>query len=77
MKLQDLIEKFEEIIMVDSGTISLDSNLNEFIDWDSLAKLSLISLFEEELNIKIGFSILEDVQIFEDIVEIVKDQLEK
>lgn len=77
MKLQDFISEFEEILMVESGTISMDTQLNEIQEWDSLTKIALDLLLEEKFNIKIEIKTLDEFETFADIVNVIKNQLEE
>lgn len=52
MEEAKFIELVEEILEVDSGSVTPNSNLEE-IDWDSLANISLIA----EVDSKLGVSI--------------------
>ncbi|MFX3632160.1 MAG: phosphopantetheine-binding protein [Candidatus Pristimantibacillus sp.] len=76
MKLQEFIYLFEEIVMVESGTVSMDTELSELADWDSLAQIALLSVFEEKLGIKMGVASLIDVKKFSEIVDLINEHLE-
>ncbi|MNJ01040.1 hypothetical protein D3C73_1605460 [compost metagenome] len=76
MKVQEFITEFEEILTVDQGTVKLDSKLKDIDEWDSLAKIALDVFLEDEFNIKLDPKTIEDFELFSDILNLVKDQLE-
>ncbi len=51
MSTQEKIEMIEEIMDVDEGTLTEDSILEDFEEWDSLSKLALIAKAKQEFGI--------------------------
>lgn len=49
----ELIELVAKILVIDSGRISLESDL-ESLGWDSLSNLSFISELDERLNLQVN-----------------------
>lgn len=43
MKLQEKLTMLEEIMELEEGTLSLEMNLEEIEEWDSISKLSLMA----------------------------------
>lgn len=76
MKLNEFVKEFEEILTVKPGTITLETNLNDIDEWDSLTKIALDVFLEDEFKIKVEQKEIENFETFADIVDIVKDQLE-
>ncbi|MFF2480867.1 acyl carrier protein [Paenibacillus sp. NPDC058071] len=76
MKLEEFIANFEDIVMVDHGTINMETQLSDLEDWDSLSKASLLATFEEQFSLKLEDSALRNLQSFAEIVELIKDRLE-
>ncbi|RDU69822.1 acyl carrier protein [Helicobacter aurati] len=68
MTKEELIEAIEDILMIDLGTLELDKNLNEYEDWDSMAHLSLLALFDSKLQIKIKPKDIRTMQTARDIL---------
>lgn len=77
MTLHEFIAAFEEIVMVQSGTVNLETQLDTLDDWDSLSRASLLTTCEEELDLKIDESILRKVTFFSEIVDLVDEKLVK
>lgn len=67
MTKEQLVEKLEDILMLDIGTLELDKDLCEYEDWDSLAHLSLLALFDKDLGIKLS---VEDIREFKKVSDI-------
>lgn len=55
MSNEEKIAMLEEIMDLDEGTLSLSDSLEDYEEWDSLAKLSLIveakKLFDKVMNV--------------------------
>lgn len=67
MTRDELVEKLEDILMIDIGSLKLEKNLCEYEDWDSLAHLSLLALFDKDLKIKLS---VEDIRNFKKVSDI-------
>ncbi|STQ87036.1 acyl carrier protein [Helicobacter muridarum] len=68
MTREELIEQIEDILMIDIGTLDLDKPLSEYEDWDSMAHLSVFSLFDSSLQIKITTKSIREFKTARDIL---------
>ncbi|GGG71954.1 acyl carrier protein [Paenibacillus radicis (ex Gao et al. 2016)] len=50
MEISRKMELLAEVLEVEAGEISVDTVLDEIDSWDSMAKLSLIVMMEEECS---------------------------
>lgn len=50
MTTKEKIAMLEDIMDLDEGTLTLDSVLDDFEEWDSLSKLSLIVEAKQQFN---------------------------
>lgn len=50
MTIEEKIAMLEEIMDLDEGTLSLDDKLDDYEEWDSLSKLSLIAEAKKQLG---------------------------
>lgn len=50
MKEKEKIAMLEEMMELDEGTLTPQSELAELTDWDSLAYISFIALVDDEFN---------------------------
>lgn len=67
MTVEEKIEMLEEIMDLDEGTLAADSVLEEFEEWDSLSKLSLMAAAKKDFGKKLtveeikGFHTVKDI----------------
>jgi len=47
MKLSELIEKVEEALEVDAGSVSMQSSSENIEDWDSLGHISILGMLDD------------------------------
>ncbi len=69
MKKQDIINLIEDTFEVDLNTLSENSLLQEIAEYDSMAKLSVIILADDEFDKKLAGETLRDFKTVGDIVE--------
>ncbi|MCI8756829.1 MAG: acyl carrier protein [Oscillospiraceae bacterium] len=62
------IELLEEMLDVDSGTLKPEMVLEEIDEWDSMAKISLIVLMDEECGKKLTSTELKQFKTIQDIM---------
>lgn len=75
MNLKEFTKEFEEILMVESGTINQDTLLSELEDWDSLTKVALEVVVEENFDLKLSFETINKFETFSDIVDVLEGKL--
>ena len=77
MKTQEFIHEFEEnVVMVEKGTLSLETVLSELEEWDSMAIVSTIALFDQNFGIQISGEKINSCKTLGDLVALVKHKLE-
>lgn len=62
------IELLEEMLDVDFGTLKPEMVLEEIDEWDSMAKISLIVLMDEECGKKLTSTELKQFKTIQDIM---------
>ncbi len=67
MTNEEKIAKLEEMLELDGGSLKPEMNLNEIPEYDSMAKLSLIVMMDEEIGKKLTG---EDIQGFKTVKDI-------
>ena len=72
MKLQEKLEKLEEIFDVDNGTLSPDMQLANIEEWDSLAALSFVVFMGDEFNKKLSGAQIRAFTTVQDILDTMK-----
>ncbi|MFZ2889153.1 acyl carrier protein [Sulfuricurvum sp.] len=68
MTKQDLITEIEDILQVDEGSLNEETALASLEDWDSLAFISIIALFDKKLSKKVSLDELKQCQSVGDII---------
>ncbi|AOY75651.1 acyl carrier protein [Clostridium formicaceticum] len=76
MKVEELIEKIAEALL-EEREITLETELDELEGWDSLGRLGIIALFDELFNQSLEAEKLKRCETIEDIVSLVKVNLEE
>ncbi len=73
MSINEFIEKFAEAVEIeDASGITGTTKFRELEDWNSLAALSVISMFEDELNKDLSVSDFKKAQTIEDLYNLSK-----
>jgi len=68
MTKQDLITEIEDILQADEGSLNETTALAGLEDWDSLAFISIIALFDKKLSKKVQLDELKQCQSVGDII---------
>lgn len=68
MKTQEILNLIEETLELAEGSLSLDTLLDSIGEYDSMAKLSLIVLSDDEFGKKLTGEQLRDFKTVGDIV---------
>ncbi len=69
MKEQEMIVELEEIMDLDEGTLSMDSVLTDFEEWDSLSALSLIAMAKQKCGVVLMAENIQQFQTVKDIFD--------
>ena len=74
-----IFEKVREIICeqfdVDEESVTLDTDIREDLDADSLDMVDLVMSFEDEFKIEVPDSAIETVKTVDDIVKFIEEHL--
>lgn len=68
MTREDLIEQLEDMLMLESGELELDKELESYEDWDSMGYLTLIAMFDSKLNKKLDITTIKGFKTPNDII---------
>ena len=63
------IALLEEMLDVDAGTLTPEMQLEEISEWDSMAKLSLIVLMDDECEKKLSGADIKQFKTIQDIMD--------
>lgn len=72
MTTEEKIAMLEDVMDLDEGTLTLDSVLDDFEEWDSLSKLSLIVEAKQQFGLILSADTLKDFYTVKDICNYLK-----
>jgi acyl carrier protein len=70
MSEQEKIGMLEEMMELDEGTLAADTALADIEEYDSMAKLSLIVLMEDEFDVKLDGDTIKGFETVGDILKL-------
>ena len=69
MKIKLFLEKLYEELEIESiDTLTIDTNLHDLEEWDSLTTLSLISFVETEFSVNLSADEIDNFVNLEDLI---------
>lgn len=68
MSEREKLALLEDMMELEEGELSLDSVLDDIDEYDSMAKLSLIVLMEDEFGIKLSTDVIKGFKTIGDII---------
>ena len=74
MTNQEKIALLEETWELDEGTLTEDTVLADVDEYDSMAKLSLIVLFDDEFDVKLTGEMIRGFETVADILAVMKSE---
>ncbi|EAJ5681824.1 acyl carrier protein [Campylobacter lari] len=72
MNKKEMIQALEDILMLNPGELKEDSVLKDYEDWDSLAFLNLMALFDSKFNMNITSEEISSLKTVNDILKLAK-----
>ncbi len=69
MSEKEKLNLLEELFEVDEGTLEPQMELAEIESYDSMAKLSLIVMFEDECGVKLTSDVIKSFRTIGDILQ--------
>ena len=71
----ELLEEIKETLQRDEE-VGLEMKLEDIEEWDSLANISMISLYDQLFEVVVTADKLKECQTVNDLVELVSDKLD-
>lgn len=65
---REKLAMLEEMMELDEGALQADTMLKDVEEYDSMAKLSLIVLMEDEFNVKLTGAMIKELESVGDIL---------
>lgn len=72
MSNEEKLAMLEEIMDLDEGTLSMDSVLSDYEEWDSLSKLSLIIEAKKNWGISLTAEIMRNFKTVKDVCDFLR-----
>lgn len=69
MDLQEKMELLEEIMDMEEGSLTKDTQLDEIEEWDSLSKLGLMAEVKKRMNKRISTEEILEFKTVQDILD--------
>lgn len=66
MSIEEKIAMLEEIMELEEGTLTVEMELKELDEWDSIAAISYIALLDEKFNRSISASTINSFKTIKD-----------
>ena len=73
MTEREKLALLEDMLELDEGDLSVDTALDDIDEYDSMAKLSLIVLMEDEFDVKLTGEMIRGFETVGDIVALMHD----
>lgn len=68
MTQEEFITELEDILSLEEGELTVNSNLKELEDWDSLAIISVIALVDKKIGKKVNVLALKECISVTDLI---------
>ena len=72
MTEQEKIALLEETLELDEGTLTADTELDDVDEYESMAKLSLIVMMDDEFGVKLTGDVVKGFKTVGDILAVMK-----
>lgn len=72
MSEREKLALLEDMLELDEGDLTLDKALDDIDEYDSMAKLSLIVLMEDEFGVKLTGDVIKGFETIGDIVKLME-----
>lgn len=68
-----IIELIARVLNVPVGDVTLETEIGELDEWDSLRNVQIIAQLEKEFDVKITPDMIMDLEDVSDIISLIKD----
>ncbi|MGM9531975.1 acyl carrier protein [Intestinibacter sp.] len=72
MTLEEKLALLDETFEADEGTVQADMMLEDIDEYDSMTKLSLIVMMEDEFGVKLTSDMVRKLKTVKDILDLMK-----
>jgi acyl carrier protein len=72
---EKFLETIKEALEIEEVEVKLEDNLADFDSWDSISRLSLIALLDENFEVEIADAEFEETETVGDLFNLVKNRV--
>jgi acyl carrier protein len=72
---EKFLETIKEALEVEDVEVKLEDNLADFDSWDSISRLSLIALLDENFEVEVADAEFEETETVGDLFNLVKSRV--
>jgi acyl carrier protein len=72
-----LLNAVKAALEIENREISLQDQFKEFEEWDSLSRLSLISVIDEEFDVQIEGKLFEDISTLGQLLDAIEGKIKQ
>lgn len=72
MTIEEKLALLDETFEADEGTVQADMTLDDIDEYDSMTKLSLIVMMEDEFGVKLTSEMVRKLETVQDILDLMK-----
>lgn len=73
MTIEEKLALLEETLECDEGALTADMDLNDVDEYDSMTKLSLIVMMEDEFGVKLTSDAIRKLHTVQDILDLMQE----
>lgn len=73
---EKFLETIKEALEVEDVEVNLEDNLSDFDSWDSISRLSLIALLDENFEVEVADAEFDETETVGDLFNLVKKRME-
>lgn len=73
MTRKEFLEKIEDLLEADAGSITGDESLDELEGWDSLAVMAFIAMVDENLGITLPAQQIASANTLQDLIALIDE----
>ncbi len=75
MKKEDFLVELEDILQREESCAETD-NLEDYEEWDSLSKMSIMAYYDKNFGIKLSLNSFKDLETVADLIALAGDKIQ-
>jgi len=72
---QKFLETIKEALEVENVEVKWDDSLSDFDSWDSMSRLSLVALLDENFEVEVADAEFDETETVQDLFNLVKSRI--